>query len=233
MLGDIPRRQFDVIRERVDELLLDICPEAIEKFMAAYDRLGSSSSEDWSLALTATRRVIKAVADSIYPPRETKPGERKLGKEQYINRLWAFLDENLDQGSNKDLAKAHVDYLGSFLQRLNEKASKGVHTQVSYDEAVRAVLYTYLTLGDVLEFSGKGVAKALKERGKLNVNTASIDELASVDGLSSSLAKEIIKMRAKRPLKRLDDLLKLKGLGPKTLEKLRKSLIVIVHRNQD
>lgn len=225
--GEIPRRHFDIIRERVDDLLLDICPEAIEKFMTAYERLGSSSSEDWSLALTATRRVIKAVADTLFPPRKTKPGERKLGEEQYINRLWAFLDENLEHGSDKDLAKAHVDYLGSFLQRLNEKASKGVHAKVTYEEAVRSVLYTYLTLGDVLEFSGKGVEIALKDRGKVNLNTASIDELIELDGLNTILAKSIIKKRSKRPFQSLDELLQFKGVGPKTLEKIRKSCVVL------
>lgn len=68
--GEIPSRQFDVIRQRVDDLLLDICPDAIEKFMSAYERLGSSSAEDWSLALTACRRVIKAVADVLFPLRK-------------------------------------------------------------------------------------------------------------------------------------------------------------------
>ncbi len=144
--GSIPRRQFDVIRERVDDLLLDVCPEAIEKFMKAYEGLGSRSAEDWSLALTATRRVIKAVADVMYRPRRTERGERNLGEEQYLNRLWSFLDENMSASSDKDLAKAHVDYLGSFVHRLNEKASKDVHAAVSYEEAVRVVLYTYLTL---------------------------------------------------------------------------------------
>ncbi|WP_286806081.1 hypothetical protein, partial [Marinimicrobium sp. UBA4209] len=72
--------------------------------MSAYERLSSTSSEDWSHALTAARRVIKDVADSIYPPREAKLGERKLGNDQYINRLWAFLDENAKSGSDKDLA---------------------------------------------------------------------------------------------------------------------------------
>jgi hypothetical protein len=144
--GDIPRRHFEAVRDKVDRLLLDVCPEAVEQFMAAYERLATGTSEDWSLALTACRRVIKTVADAIYPPRDGKVKGRKVGDAQYINRLWAFLDENLPASSDKDLAKAHVDYLGSFLSRLNEKASKGVHATVTHDEAVRSVLYTYLTL---------------------------------------------------------------------------------------
>lgn len=224
--GEIPSRQFNVIRDRVDTLLLDTCPSAIEKFMSAYERLSSTSSEDWSHALTAARRVIKDVADSIYPPRETKPGERKLGNDQYINRLWAFLDENAKSGSDKDLAKAHINYLGSFIQRLNDKASKGVHSDVGYSEAVKAVLYTYLTLGDILELSGDALEKKAKEEGKVNLNTAELTDLKAVPGISEGLAKEIIKKRAKSKFRAFEELQEFPGVGPKTVEKIRHGCII-------
>ncbi|MDI6003240.1 ComEA family DNA-binding protein [Cobetia marina] len=219
--GEIPSRQFNVIRDRVDGLLLDICPEAVEKFMAAYERLSSASAEDWSQALTATRRVIKTVADTVYPPKEILKGQRKLGEEQYINRLWAFLDENAVSGSDKDLAKAHIDYLGVFLQRLNDKTSKGVHADVTYNEAVRAVLYTYLTLGDVLEFAGEGLYKIEKAQGKLNINSATREELASIPELNDTLIKEVIKRRVKEKFSSIDELLIFKGVGEKTVEKIK------------
>ena len=219
--GEIPSRQFNAIRERVDNLLLDLCPEAVEKFMVAYERLASSSSEDWSHSLTAARRILKSVADSLYPPRETPTGARKLGKDQYINRLWAFLDENAEAGSDKDLTKAHIDYMGAFLQQLNQKASKGVHAEVSYGEAVRAVLYTYLTLGDLLEFAGKGVKKAVSQTDKVNINDAPLQELVKIPGISSILAKEIVKRRVKMKFASLDELTTFKGVGPKTVQKLR------------
>lgn len=225
--GDIPSRQFDVIRERVDDLLLDICPEAIEKFMSAYERLGSASSEDWSLALTACRRVIKSVADVIFPTTKESRNGRKLGEDQYINRLWAFLDDQLEASSDKDLAKAHVNYLGSFIQRLNDKTSKGVHTSVSYEEAVRAVLYTYLTLGDILEFASMGVKQALREEGKIDVNSASLEDLRNVSGFNSTIAKKIVKKRTKASFGSVEQLLEIKGLGPKTLEKARPYLVAV------
>jgi len=223
--GEIPSRQFNTIRDRVDNLLLDLCPEAIEKFMVAYERLASSSAEDWSQALTAARRIFKSVADSLYPPRETPKGARKLGEEQYINRLWAFLDENAESGSDKDLAKAHIDYMGAFLQRLNEKASKGVHAEVTYAEAVRAVLYTYLTLGDLLEFSGKGLKEAVERSGKVNINDASLEELVKIPGVSSALAKEVVKRRVKKKFESLEELTIFKGVGPKTIERMREHCV--------
>ncbi len=225
--GEVPRQHFDLIRDRVDNLLLDICPETIEKFMAAYERLASGRTEDWSHALTSCRRIIKAVADVIYPPKDGKVAGRKVGDQQYINRIWAFLDENMASSSNKNLAKAHINYLGSFIEELNNKTSKGVHSDVSHEEAIRTVLYTYLTLGDILDFTGESVSKALKERGKINVNSASIEEMLSVPGMTNDIAKQIVKRRVKRAFASIEELQELKGVGPSTVQKLSVAMIAL------
>ncbi|MHA1942470.1 MAG: ComEA family DNA-binding protein [Candidatus Hodarchaeales archaeon] len=225
--GDIPQQQFNFIREKVDGLLMDICPDAIEKFMIAYEKLASRGAENWSLALTECRRILKAVADSIFPAQSTKKGERKLGDDQYINRLWAFMDQNIRGGSDKDLTKAHIDYLGSFLEEINKKASKGVHATVTREEAIRAVLYTYLTIGDILEFGGKAVKKALSATGKIDINSASIVELKKIPGITSEIAKKIIKLRSKSKFSAINELKSIEGIGPKKLEKISEMAIVI------
>lgn len=225
--GNIPQQHLDVIRDRVDDLLLEVCPEAIEKFMSAYNSLASKSSEDWSLALTACRRIIKAVADVLYPPTAEHVNGKQLGEEQYINRLWAFLDQYATAGSEKDLAKAHVDYLGTFIKRLNEKACKGVHANVRHDEAVRAVLYTYLTLGDILDFAPNQTREQLKRNNFLDVNSATLEELRTVDGITSQIAKDIIKRRSKNKFQSIQELSELEGIGPKILAKLSKHLVCL------
>ena len=225
--GEVPRQYFDLIRDRVDNLLLDICPDAIEQFMTAYERLSGGRAEDWSLALTSCRRIIKAVADVIYPPKDGKVAGRKVGDQQYINRIWAFLDENMVSGSDKNLAKAHIGYLGSFIEELNKKTSKGVHSVVNHEEAVRTVLYTYLTIGDILDFTPESVSKALKEKGKLNVNSASIEEMLSVPGMTNSIAKQIVKRRVKRAFASIEELKELKGVGPSTVQKLSVAMIAL------
>ncbi len=225
--GEVPRQYFDLIRDRVDNLLLDICPDAIEQFMTAYEKLAGGRAEDWSLALTSCRRIIKAVADVIYPPQNEKVAGREVGDQQYINRIWAFLDENMASSSDKNLAKAHIDYLGSFIEKLNKKASKGVHSAVNHEEAVRTVLYTYLTLGDILDFTPESVSKALKEKGKFNVNSASIEEMLSVPGMTNDIAKQIVKRRVKRAFVSIEELQELKGVGPSTVQKLSVAMIAL------
>jgi competence ComEA-like helix-hairpin-helix protein len=55
-------------------------------------------------------------------------------------------------------------------------------------------------------------------QGLININTATERELRSVKGIGPSLAKRII---AGRPYSNINDLLKVKGIGPKNLKKFR------------
>jgi len=74
--------------------------------------------------------------------------------------------------------------------------------------------------------AGKAAAKPKDKASKakpaaVSVNTASSAELAAVKGLSKSVAAAIV---AARPFASLDELLKVKGLGNKLLDKLKGSL---------
>jgi hypothetical protein len=86
-------------RLEVDGKLKDLCPKALEQFVAAYDRLRSGNEEDWSQALLSCRRILKSFADAVFPPRD-EPQERSDGKkhnltnDKYINRLHAFVSAN-------------------------------------------------------------------------------------------------------------------------------------------
>lgn len=64
--------------------------------------------------------------------------------------------------------------------------------------------------------------KAPAPSGKLNVNRATQAELELLPGIGPAMAKRIIEYRTTHgAFKRIDDLDKVKGIGPKTLEKLR------------
>jgi competence ComEA-like helix-hairpin-helix protein len=59
--------------------------------------------------------------------------------------------------------------------------------------------------------------------GRVSIQTASAEELAEVKGLSLKLATEIVKAR---PFASVDDLLRVRGIGEKTLERLKSLLTV-------
>ena len=61
----------------------------------------------------------------------------------------------------------------------------------------------------------------------VNINTASSAELQQVPGIGPATAEKILQMRKSYgAFKSVDDLLAIRGLGPKRLEKMRKYLTV-------
>jgi competence ComEA-like helix-hairpin-helix protein len=61
----------------------------------------------------------------------------------------------------------------------------------------------------------------------VNINTATSDELQQVPGIGPATAEKILQMRKSYgAFKSVDDLLAIRGLGPKRLEKMRKYLTV-------
>lgn len=59
-------------------------------------------------------------------------------------------------------------------------------------------------------------------QGKININTATIEELRLLPGVGDSTAKNILTYRkANGPFKALSDVTKVKGIGEKKLKKLQ------------
>jgi competence protein ComEA len=67
----------------------------------------------------------------------------------------------------------------------------------------------------------KAAKKSDARAEPVNVNTAPADELQTLPGVGPKLAQRIVDERAKRPFATVEDLRRVSGIGPKTLEKLR------------
>jgi len=79
-----------------------------------------------------------------------------------------------------------------------------------------------------LFFSSAALAGKKKPPAKpININTANSEELQQVPGIGPATAQKILQMRKSYgPFKSLDDLLAIRGLGQKRLDKMRKYLTV-------
>jgi competence ComEA-like helix-hairpin-helix protein len=70
------------------------------------------------------------------------------------------------------------------------------------------------------------LAKKKPPASPVNLNTATSEQLQEVPGIGPSTADKILQMRKSYgPFKSLDDLLAVRGIGPKRLEKMRKYLV--------
>lgn len=82
------------------------------------------------------------------------------------------------------------------------------------------VAVAVLALSAGAAFAGKSVIKK-QLSGVVNLNTASAKQLDLLPGIGEKAAKRIIEHRNKTPFAKVDDLRKVKGFGPKKLEKLK------------
>ena len=77
---------------------------------------------------------------------------------------------------------------------------------------------------------GAGAATAETKDGaqaKVDINKATESELMTVSGIGETLAKRIVAFREQNgPFRRLEDLMKVQGIGEKSFEKLRSHLTV-------
>ncbi len=213
---------FDILKDAVDDRLLDLDPKISEQLMLAFKSVSSTKKEEWSQALTSCRRLLESLADKLLPASSEKIDGRVLKQGQYVNRLWAFMDKSIESDSNKSLAKTHIDFLGSWLEKVNKLANKGVHAELNQLEAVKAVFHTYLVVADILEYLIQEETTSTKP----NINTASLDELEVHLNISRSIAKDIFKLRTQEGYLDIDILSTVKGVGQKTLEKAKIEFLI-------
>lgn len=149
---------FSRLRARVDSDIGNVIPESIDKFSSVYNNLLSENREDWSNAVHSCRRILKDLADTLYPAREDKVMKEgktskpvKLGEDQYINRLIAFIEDKNTSERFAAIVGSHLSFLGDRLDSVVDASHKGSHVTITTkDEADRYVIYTYLIVGDIL-----------------------------------------------------------------------------------
>lgn len=111
----------------------------------------SPDLEDAALLLTEVRRALKSDADHFYPPVSDpvlcSDGQtRRMGDEQYLNRLHQFVMARFERSTAQDLIRSELEHLGAFLRRLNEMASKGVHSSATLAESRQGLVGLYFFL---------------------------------------------------------------------------------------
>lgn len=150
---------FSRTRNNVDSKIGNLIPLSVQKFASVYENLNSDNTEDWSNAVHSCRRILQDTADVIYPARDdkvinptsSKPKIIKLGPDNYINRLIAYVEENTNSKRFEEIVGSHMKYLGERLDAIFQAAQKGSHDIIATrEEADRYVIYTYLVIGDIL-----------------------------------------------------------------------------------
>lgn len=59
------------------------------------------------------------------------------------------------------------------------------------------------------------------QKNKISINSASAQELETINGIGSKTAEKIIRYREKHKFKRLEEIKKIKGIGEKKFQKIK------------
>lgn len=138
----------------VDSRLADLAPDAFASLSAAKSRIGFANAEELSQALLSCRRVIKALADALYPARgEPVPSSdgklHPVGPENYLNRLREYL-ASASRSTSGAMLTTQLSDLCSRLDAVHSLSCKGTHATVDEYEARQCFIQTYLVVGDIV-----------------------------------------------------------------------------------
>ena len=155
-LYDVFLSNLELVRTRIAQVV----PDGVKKLNSIIENLKSSNEEDWSNAAHSCRRLLKSVADVVFPPQKenlkVNGKSIKLGKEQYINRLIAFVEKNKSSSAYSKVVGSQLAFIGDRLDAVSNAAHKGSHnTLKNKSEAEKYFVYTSLILSDILIFTEK------------------------------------------------------------------------------
>lgn len=146
---------FEIVRARVDALIGLLVPDAQRTLAAAFENATSINPEHWAAAAAACRRLLVATADELRPPGPAVGG-RKMGQEQYVNRLVDWVGSQELSGTLAAFVTSDLEYLGRRLDAAADAGNKGAHSDVTRFDASRFLTGTYLILGDLLSMAPQG-----------------------------------------------------------------------------
>ncbi len=149
------RDVFDENRRFVESKLQEVAPQVLEQFAVAQKRLKDDDCESTAHAMLSCRRVLKAVADRLYPARKEPVAcsdgvTRTLADDKYVNRLWQYASERMHGSPTGDMILPRINELGGRIDSLYDLASKGVHASASLFEARQCMIHTYLLVSELL-----------------------------------------------------------------------------------
>ncbi len=118
-----------------------------------------------------------------------------------------------------------------------QTGSEGRHSGRQWQEVngnLNAMLQTSPAPSAAIRETPKAVSKSpanpaqsTAAPGKININSAAADQLQSLPGIGPSKARAIVEYRQhKGAFKRVEEIMKVKGIGPKTFEKLKPLIAV-------
>ncbi|MCW9131517.1 helix-hairpin-helix domain-containing protein [Bacillus paramycoides] len=129
----------------------------------------------------------------------------------------AVFKEGVYEMKEGDRVKDAVEKAGGLLPDADMK-------KVNLAQMVQDQMILYVPNKNELVQEGTAFSKS---EGKVQINTASKEQLEKITGIGSRKAESILKYREEHgPFRKIEDLLEIDGIGTKSLEKIKDQIII-------
>lgn len=143
-----------VDRYLTDNIILsleELHPKLFDSFAAAARTLKrAETEEDLAQASLSGRRILEKIADYLYPPSTLKYKNRKIGKAEYKNRIWAYIETTIEENKAE---KSKVIQLGKEADRLVELFNSGLHSSPNKEKVEESFKSLLVWISDLIELS--------------------------------------------------------------------------------
>jgi len=153
--GGVVEYLMEEIRTKTDAGLATLDSKISDETRSLYLNLTSTNPADWSKVGHSCRKVLKLLADRVFPPSEAKYTAKdgrvlEIGEPHFINRLCAFLDQK-SSGDELKFLKAETEYLESYLRQTVNYAQMVEHNpSIAKFHADMLAIHTYLIASEML-----------------------------------------------------------------------------------
>jgi hypothetical protein len=153
-VGDFAQDLFEDTRLAADRFIREYCPRAGEQLLAVHDRMRHHDPMSYVPAILAVQVILATVADVVSPPSDPKTPPVKKGQEliapgdQYINRIFSYIEKNSTDDSLLSMIEAEMECIFSKTDPSPEKSTEN-RDEVTLDEAHRAIIHMYLIIGEI------------------------------------------------------------------------------------
>ncbi len=160
------------------------------------------------------------------PEKEVKEG-KSVEEDIFVDVKGAVRKPGVYKLSAKQRVSDAIARAGGFTEEAERKAIN-LAKKLQDEAEVYVLARGEVDTRKLLEGETGGTAESEKEeKSKINLNTADLAELQQLSGVGAKKAQDIIDYRSENGnFKSVEDLGKVSGFGPKTLEKLRDSIVV-------
>lgn len=146
--------------DRTSDLILnleELHPKLFDAFASAARTLSrAETEEDCAQAALSGRRLLERIADYLFPPRNEKWNGRKVGRAEYKNRIWAYIEQAIATAGKANYLLAD---LGNEADRLVELFNAGLHASPTKVKVEAAFVSLVTWLSDVIALSPASVRR--------------------------------------------------------------------------